>query len=222
MKRFLIIAAAAAFVASGLTGCHKNKEEVGETTEEARAEAQVEPQIDSVMTDNVWSKVDPMDIDFNPFSRFGNDWMALATGSKKGFNSMTIAWGSIGQLWNKPVVIVYVSKDRYTKKLMDDNAYFTVTGFPRTKASRNSLEYIGSHSQREEPDKTANAGLTVEFTDLGNPTFTQGNICFECKKIYSDEFETDKMPSDILDGMYAEMGMHTMYIGEIVNVLEKK
>lgn len=208
-----IIAAAAGLAAVLLSGCHRNKDMEVESSE---------PQIDSVMTDNTWSIVAPEDLVFNPFTGFGSDWMALATGTKKNFNSMTISWGSIGQLWNKPIVIVYVSKDRFTKKMMDDNEYFTVTGFPQTKASRKALEYIGSHSRTDEPDKTANAGLTVEFTQLGNPTFRQGRICFECKKIYSDEFETDKMPKNILDGMYAEMGMHTMYIGEIVNVWEKK
>lgn len=214
MKKIVIAAAALAVTTLCLTGCHRNKEVSEEISQE--------PQVDTVMTDNAWVKVAPSEIDINPFSSFGSDWMALATGTKKSFNSMTIAWGTVGQLWNKPVVMVFVSKDRYSKKLMDDNSYFTVTGFPQTRACKDALIYIGSHSQRDEPDKTANAGLTVEFTELGNPTFTQGSICFECKKIYSDEFESDKVPADILENMYAEMGMHTMYIGEIVNVWEKK
>lgn len=213
MKRIIAASAAILVAASCFTGCHKNKEAVEETEM---------PQVDTVMTDNTWTPADLMELEFNPFSGFGKDWMALATGSRKNFNSMTIAWGSIGQLWNKPVVIVYVSKDRFTKELMDDNGYFTVTGFPQTKACRDALMYIGSHSQREEPDKTANAGLTVEFTQLGNPIFSEGNIAFECKKIYSDEFEADKIPADILENMYAGMGLHTIYIGEIVNVWEKK
>lgn len=195
-----------------LTSCHKGKSD---------AEGQ-ETQIDSVMTDKAWAKTSPSELEINPFNLLGKDWMALATGNRKGFNSMTIAWGTMGQLWNKPVMIVYVSKDRYSKKLMDSNEYFTVTGFPQTVACRDALEYIGSHSQRDEPDKTANAGLTVEFTQLGNPIFSEGNLAIECKKIYSDEFESDKVPENLMNGMYSEMGMHTMYIGEIVNVWEKK
>ena len=180
------------------------------------------PAVDTVMTDNVWTAIKPEQISSNPYSLFARDWMALGVGTKKNFNSMTIAWGTMGQLWNKPVVIVFVSKDRYSKSLMDSNKYFTVTGFPQTSACKDALVYIGSHSQRDEPDKTANAGLTVEFTELGNPIFSEGNLAIECRKIYSDEFEADKVPVEIMENMYSEMGLHTMYIGEIVNVWEKK
>ena len=211
MKANYIIAAIAAIVC--LTACHKGRGNDIDNTD---------TQIDTVMTDNVWTKVDPMEFSIDPITTFSKDWMALATGTKKGFNSMTVSWGTVGYLWNKPVVIVFVSKDRYSKKLMDDNQYFTLTGFPKTKECRRALEYIGSHSQKDDPDKTAHAGLSVEFTTLGNPVFSEGNLAIECKKIYSDEFETDKMPKDVMESLYARMGMHSFYIGEIVNVLEKK
>lgn len=211
MKSRYIIAALAAAIC--LTACHNGKDNESETSE---------PQKDTVMTDNVWAEVDPMELSIDPINTFAKDWMALATGTKKGFNSMTIAWGTVGYLWNKPVAIVFVSKDRYSKKLMDANQYFTLTGFPQTRECRKALEYIGTHSQRDDPDKTAHAGLTVEFTSLGNPIFSEGNLAIECKKIYSDEFETEKMPKDVMESLYAGMGMHSLYIGEIVNVLEKK
>ncbi|MDO5443505.1 MAG: flavin reductase [Bacteroidia bacterium] len=213
MRNTYIAAAALIAAVFCLTSCHEGK---------SGSENGLNTQKDSLMTNIVWTKSSPSELEVNPFNLLGKDWMALATGSRKGFNSMTIAWGTMGQLWNKPVMIVYVSKDRYSKKLMDSNEYFTVTGFPQTAACRDALEYIGSHSQRDEPDKTANAGLTVEFTQLGNPIFSEGNLAIECKKIYSDEFESDKMPESLMNSMYSEMGMHTMYIGEIVNVWEKK
>lgn len=212
MKRYILALAALALTLAFSASCHKDKEEAGTAG----------PQIDTVMADNPWVRIDPLELDMKPVSAFSQDWMALATGSKKNFNSMTIAWGTIGELWGKHVVIVYVSADRYTKHLMDENNYFTVTAFPDTKACKEVLVYIGSHSQRDEPDKTANAGLTVEFTDLGNPVFAEGNLAIECKKIYSDAFNLSKVPQEIREGMYAETGVHSFYIGEIVNVWEKK
>lgn len=214
MKNLLFTTLLIPALAICASSCHNGNERSRKDSEKA--------QTDTVMTDKAWTKTEVKDLTVNPFTQFAKDWMALAVGSKKNYNSMTISWGSMGELWNKPVVIVYVSKDRYTKKLMDDNSYFTVTAFPPSKECRNALEYIGSHSQRDEADKTSNSGLTVEFTQSGNPIFSEGRLTFECKKIYSDEFEPDKMPQDILNGMYAGMGMHTMYIGEIVNVWEKK
>lgn len=169
-----------------------------------------------------WHKVDPKELELKPVAAFADDWMALAVGDKRQMNSMTIAWGGIGELWNKHVVTVYVSSDRYSKKMMDDNQYFTVTAFPDDKESREALTYIGTHSKRDEPDKTAAAGLTTIFTPLGNPYFEEGCLTIECRKIYADEFDIRKVPQDVRERLYGSMGIHTMYIGEIVNVWKKE
>ena len=167
-----------------------------------------------------WISVDPLDLQMNPVKAFARDWMALAVGNNKAMNAMTISWGTIGELWGKPVVIVYVSSDRYSKALMDKNSYFTVSAFPESIKNREILSYIGSHSQAEEPDKVTNAGLKVEYSALGNPLFKQANLAIECKKLYSDEFKKTLMPDDVRH-LYDELGVHTFYIGEIVNVFVK-
>lgn len=211
MKRMIFAAAVAASLMCAVS-CHRDGK---------KTDAGAEEQIDTVMTDNKWKSVDPLEINMNPVRSFAKDWMALAVGNEKSYNSMTIAWGAIGQLWNKPVVIVFVSEDRYTKHLMDENDYFTVTGFPDTKACRDALIYIGTHSQKDEPDKTANAGLHVEFTPSGNPVFAEGTFCIECKKIYSDEFDLSMVPAEVAEGMYSQMGVHSYYIGEITGSWKK-
>ena len=212
MKKLLYFAVIVAAAAS-LCSCK------GRQHEAAAGDA---VQADTVLTDHAWHSIDPMEIAMKPVANFAQDWMALAMGNSKSFNSMTISWGAIGELWNKPVVIVFVSSDRASKKMMDDNQYFTVTGFPRTKACKDALVYIGSHSLRDDPDKTANAGLTVEFTEQGNPIFSEGCLAIECKKMYSAPFDLNRVPQDIREHMYAEMGVHTMYIGEITGAWEKK
>lgn len=171
-----------------------------------------------------WKRVEPRDLEVKPINLIANDWMALAMGKdEKKMNSMTIAWGSIGNLWNKPIVIVYVSSSRYSKHLMDENEYFTVTAFPDNEQSRKALQYIGTHSQRNEPDKTRRAGLTTEWTPTGNPIFKEANLAIECKKIYADEFKRELMPADV-SRMYegGRMGVHTFYIGEIINIWTKQ
>ena len=156
------------------------------------------------------------------FTQFDNTWGLLCAGTMEHHNAMSISWGGMGTLWNKPVVIVFVSSDRASKKMMDDSQYFTVTGFPKTKACKDALVYIGSHSLRDDPEKTANAGLTVEFTEQGNPIFAEGCLAIECRKMYSAPFDLSRVPQDIREHMYAEMGVHTMYIGEITGAWEKK
>lgn len=168
-----------------------------------------------------WTKVAPEDIDFNPFQTVGKDWMALAMGNKDAMNSMTISWGQCGVLWNKPVFTVYVSSDRFSKKQMDSNKYFTVSAFPDTRKNKAALTYIGSHSQRDEPEKTKNAGFTVDFSELGNPLINEASMVFECKIIYKEEIKKNLLPDDVRPS-YDDMGLHTMYVGEIVNVFQKK
>lgn len=168
-----------------------------------------------------WEKVNPTDLDFNPFQTIGVDWMALAMGGEKSMNSMTISWGTAGELWNKQVFTVFVSSDRYSKRLMDESKYFTVMAFPKSRKIKESLVYIGSRSQRDEPDKTVNAGFTVEYTELGNPIFKEANLVFECRIIYKEEFKMELLQPEVRR-MYEDMGLHTMYIGEIVNVFVKQ
>ena len=213
MKRILIIVAAGLAVAAAVFSC-KGRRDADTDAESAQA--------DTVLVGHAWTKVDPLDLEIKPVANFSQDWMALAMGGSKQYNAMTIAWGGIGELWGKHVVTVYVSGDRASKRLMDENDYFTVTGFPPTKACKDALVYIGSHSMRDEPDKCANAGLTVEFTELGNPIFSEGRLAIECRKLYAAPLDLNRMPQDIRERLYGEMTVHTMYIGEIVNVWEKR
>jgi len=213
MRRTVIYAAAVLAVAAAVFSC-KGRKDAGTEAEYAQA--------DTVMVGHEWTRIDPLDLEIKPVAAFSQDWMALAMGSSKQYNAMTIAWGGIGELWGKHVVTVYVSGDRASKKLMDDNAFFTVTGFPQSKACKDALVYIGSHSMRDEPEKVANAGLTVEFTELGNPIFSEGRLAIECRKLYSAPLDLNRMPQDIRERLYGEMAVHTMYIGEIVNVWEKR
>lgn len=171
------------------------------------------------ITKKEWKAISPDSIQKNATALFNNEWMALAAGTEGDMNAMTISWGQMGELWNKPVITVYVSSSRYTYEFMEKNEYFTVTAFPQPACD--ALKYIGSHSGRDE-DKIAKAGLTPEFTELKNPIFKEANLAIECKIIYKTPFEADKLPMaarEIYDR--AGMGIHTMYIGEIVNAWVK-
>jgi flavin reductase (DIM6/NTAB) family NADH-FMN oxidoreductase RutF len=171
-------------------------------------------EMNNLQTDK-WMKIDPKYIQDNPVSLFGQEWVALATGNKDKMNAMTIGWGTLGSLWLKPVVTVYVSPSRYTHSLMEDNDYFTLTAFP--EQYRETMVYIGSHSGRD-TNKIKNSGLTVEYTELGNPYFTEARLILECRKIYSHQFDTSKL-GDVGQAIYKTNGMkiHHEYIGEIIN-----
>lgn len=56
----------------------------------------------------------------------------------------------------------------------------------------------------------------------GNPIFAEADLAIECKKIYADQFDADKLPLERRQ-WHEETGtgIHMMYVGEIVNVWKK-
>ncbi|MBQ9712776.1 MAG: flavin reductase, partial [Bacteroidales bacterium] len=97
----------------------------------------------------------PTEIRENPIELFDRKWALVTVGTPDDVNTMTISWGSLGELWGKPVVTVYVSSSRYTHEFMERNPKFTVTFFP--EECRGALQYLGSHSGRD-GDKISESG----------------------------------------------------------------
>ena len=173
---------------------------------------------DEMMSDE-WEKISVNDVK-NPAVLFAKDWAALAAGKEGDMNAMTIGWGQLGVLWQRPVVTVYVAPERYTNEFMKKNEYFTVVAFPENK--REALTYIGTHSGRD-GDKLKEAGLTPEYTALGNPVFKEGNLAIECKIIYKEPLKHDLLTEEV-QKFYENrhISPHVMYVGEVINVWQKK
>ncbi|MCD8318510.1 MAG: nitroreductase family protein, partial [Paraprevotella sp.] len=166
-----------------------------------------------------WKKIDPHDLQENPFSFFSNV-LALSVGNKEKMNVMTIGWGGLGVLWGKdrPVITVYVEKRRYTHEFMENNDYFVVTAF--TKEYDPVLHYFGTVSGRDE-DKVKKSKLTLKFTALGNPMFDEGRLVLECKKLYGAPFNPAGF-GELAKEEYSHRPLHSVYIGEIVNAWVKE
>lgn len=129
---------------------------------------------------------------------------------------IAISWGSLGELWNRPVVTVYVSSSRYTYEFMEKNDRFTVAFFP--PECRQALQYLGSHSGRD-GDKIAASGLTLEWLESGQPSFKEADMVIEARKIYGAPFSAEGF-GDVPEQFYSRgrMGVHSVYVGEIEHV----
>ena len=166
-------------------------------------------------------KFQPISIDlleFNPFIKIGHEWALVTAGTKKKANAMTISWGGVGVLWGKNVVFVFVRDSRYTKELMDQGEFFSLTFLG--EQYREALNYCGSHSGRTE-DKMAAAGLHFTYTH-SVPFVDEGNLVLLCEKLSATRITEDSflMP-DIKDKWYADGDMHTMYVAEIIDILAR-
>ena len=179
----------------------------------------------------------------NGFQWF-RDAQLLCAGNKEKSNAMTIGWGGIGTLWQRPALTVYVAEQRYTKKFMDDFEYFTVMSFDvkdskgRSSESHPSsledgrvvteldavkvLNYMGTKSGRD-GDKAQALGLHTAYTVNGTPYYTEATMVIECKIMYAAPLDPQHFKSDIPKNMYGHFpaGVHSMYIGEVVNAWKK-
>ena len=159
------------------------------------------------------------------FTENGFQWFhdaeLLAAGNREKSNAMTIGWGGIGTLWGRTALTVYVAEKRYTKEFMDQADYFTVMAFGVEHG--NVLRYMGTKSGRNE-DKAAALGLHTAYTANGTPYYTEAEMVIECKIMYAAPFDAQYFKSDVPRNMYANFpaGVHSMYIGEVVNAWKKE
>lgn len=147
--------------------------------------------------------------------RLINDWALLTAGEGDHWNTMTIAWGSFGDLWWKPVIDAYVVPSRYTFGFMERYDWFTVSFFPADY--HEDLQTLGSLSGRD-GDKVAKTSLTPVAIEQGIG-FEQADTTLVCRKLYEQPLDPEAIPPEIMASTYADMGTHSLFIGEIVEAL---
>ena len=89
---------------------------------------------------------------YDVFQMFNDRWALVTAGNIENYNTMTIAWGSMGTIWGpphqgRPILTVYVSPARYTHSFLEKNGYFTVSFFP--EKYRMDLSILGGRSGRD-------------------------------------------------------------------------
>ena len=53
-----------------------------------------------------------------------NNWALVTSGASDNYNMMTVNWGGIGFLWNKPVLFIFIRPERYTFEFIEKYDYF--------------------------------------------------------------------------------------------------
>jgi flavin reductase (DIM6/NTAB) family NADH-FMN oxidoreductase RutF len=153
------------------------------------------------------------------FQNIGNEWALLTAGDAAHFNTMTIGWGSVGFIWQRPVVTVLVRPPRYTHEFMDEFERFSVSFYDQKY--RKALTLLGSKSGRD-TDKIALSGLTPVFVD-GVPTFKQAYLTVIARKIYRGQLESAGFLVPAIDAeLYPEKDYHTVYFAELLKTVENK
>ena len=158
-------------------------------------------------------------LSLNPFTKIGQEWALLSAGVEGKYNTMTVAWASLGVMWHKNTVNIYIRPQRYTLEFVDNNDYFTLSFFD--EKYRKGLNICGVKSGRD-GDKVSEAGFTPYFV-YGTTAFEEANMILICKKKYRQELKEEFfLDQEMMKKNYPEKDYHVMYFGEIEHVLVRE
>lgn len=149
------------------------------------------------------------------FSRFDEKWALVCAGREGDYNAMAISWGGLGTLWSRPAATVYVKPVRYTWEFLKKYDWFTVIFLP--EELKKAVGFMGSHSGRD-CDKVRLAGLTPVFLENG-VTFAEAEKTLVCRKLYTQDMDRAAMPADVLKDYYTVEEPHTVFIGEVTEIV---
>ena len=165
-----------------------------------------------------FTKKNVTELQENFINAIGNEWMLITAGTADGFNTMTASWGFVGEMWGKHCAIAAIRPQRYTKEFVDREEYFTLCFFG--EEYRKALSLCGSKSGRD-VDKVKECGFTVQAAECGAPYFDQAELVLVCRKRFVQPMDPANIPQDVKEKWYPQQDYHTMYIGQIVEVLAR-
>ncbi|MEY8426944.1 flavin reductase [Lachnospiraceae bacterium 46-15] len=166
-----------------------------------------------------FKEIKPEELQKNPFTMIGKEWL-LVTAEKDGkANTMTASWGGMGVMWGKNTAFIVLRPQRYTKEFVDSTETFSLSVLD--ESFRKTYGYLGSVSGRSE-DKIAKSGLTITHEGT-TPYFKEADTVLICRKLYAQEYQPECfLDTDTEKKWYPDKDYHTMYIAEIKKVLIKE
>lgn len=154
----------------------------------------------------------------NPFQLFDKQWFVLTCGdfAARKYNCMTISWGSLGIMWNKPFAQVVVRPTRFTYGFINEFDSFTLCTF--ADKYRSAMNLLGSKSGRD-GDKIKDSGLTPIASKLvAAPSFHEARLVLECRKMYWQDFDPHHFLAADIENKYPNKDYHRSLFGEVLAI----
>lgn len=150
----------------------------------------------------------------HPVDIWKNRWLLLTAGTMENCNMMTVAWGSIGCMWNRPFVQIVVRPQRHTLKYLEKSDDFTLCGFSERYVK--DLQHLGTVSGKDR-DKLAETSLTLKPSrTVVSPSYNEASFVLECRKMYRQPMDPDGFITDAGPNAYPEKDYHVIFFGEII------
>ncbi len=160
--------------------------------------------------------IDPARLALRPVHSWQERTFLLASGDFAAgtYNFMTVAWGGLGFMWERPLAVIVVRPSRYTYEFMERYPDFTLNLFPEQYAKQ--VAWCGAHSGRE-VDKVKHTGLTPAAGQrAAAPVFAEAELVLECRKTYFSDLQPAHFLAGYIARHYPRKNHHRMYFGEIL------
>lgn len=140
----------------------------------------------------------------------------LTVSDGESVNTMTIGWGSVGVIWNRPIFMIAVRKSRHTYNVIENAKDFTIS-LPLNKNLKKELSYCGSYSGRD-IDKIEACNLTTKNgKNVVSPIIADCELHYECKIVFKQDMNSTSLDKKIMERFYEDSDYHTLYFGEILS-----
>lgn len=159
-------------------------------------------------------EIDPLKLSIEAVDIWMNQWFLLTSGTRDDYNMMTVAWGSIGCMWEKPFAQIVVRPQRYTRGYVDQSDAFTLCAFPKKYAG--DLTILGTISGRD-GDKLSKTNLTPRPSMIVDPpAYNEASLILECRTMYRQDMDPAGFVDQSTHDIYKEKDYHRIYYGEIL------
>ena len=159
------------------------------------------------------------DFDKNVFNEFLNNWALITAGGKEGFNPMTVSWGGLGILWNKPVATLYVRDSRKTLEYLKSHQKLTLSFFGGD--FKEELTKAGGCSGHDVPNKFEACGLTPIYNVDADVYYAkEAKYVLKLTTLYMGHIsESEILDKGIVNAFYKDGDYHTIIIASIDQLL---
>lgn len=155
----------------------------------------------------------PQDLLVNPFTILDQQWALLVAGSAHP-NPMTVSWGGLGTLWNRPVATVYVRPTRFTFSLLKEEPFFTLNFLP--EPYRAALNVCGSTSGRNTDKWQATSLGRVPGETVPVPKVAEAELALECRVLATLDLDPARFLEPAIHELYPKKDYHRVFLGEVL------
>lgn len=161
-----------------------------------------------------------LDFKTDIFKLFDRKSALLTVGDLDEFTTMPVKWGTIGMVWDKPVVTVFVGPSQYIYREMDWTDYFTLSFYP--EEYKEILASIGPENGSDEKALRALGLSTMEACE--SVSFYDADVTFLCRKTFQQRLGQASAASSapIVRSYHLGEKGYDMFIGEVVVIFRSQ